>query len=182
MPDPTLSDAAKEAYALAPADEVVIDTLEIRHPDFVDEAGNPDSMWITTNQVEIEAPVEADAPVRGGETVTFRSLGFRFTLPRIEPGSGPEMEIGIDSTDRRIIELLDAAATDPRPIVMCYRPYLSNALEDGPQMAPPPSFVLSQVAAKGLVTSGRARVAIDLGGPFPRHVYTASAYPGLIGQ
>ena len=182
MPDPTLSDAAKEAYALAPDDEIVIDTLEIRHPTFIDDDGNLDSIWLTTNQADILALLEADAEVKGGQMVTFRSFGFRFTLPRVEPGSGPEMEISVDSTDRRIIEALDRAATDARQIVMCYRPYLSNVLDEGPQMIPPPSFVLSQAAAKGLTTRGRARVAIDLGGAFPRYVYTATEYPGLIGQ
>lgn len=182
MPDPTLSEAWKEAAALAVDGEEPIDTLEIRHPDFVDDDGNPDSIWITTNQEDVTAPVEDDAPVKGGEDVVFRSFGFTFRLARVEPGVAAEMEISVDSTDRRIVRALKAAATSSVQIVMCYRPYLSNDLEDGPQMIPPPTFVLSKAAVDSLRTTGRARVAIDLAGPFPRHVFTAIEYPGLIGQ
>ena len=182
MPDPTLTEAWKEAAALAPAGEEPVDTLEIRHPDFIDDDGNPDSIWITTNQTDVTAPIEDDAPVKGGQSVVFRSFGFTFKLARIEPGSGAEMEIAVDSTDRRIVAALDRAVVSSIEIVMCYRPYLSNDLEDGPQMIPSPSFVLSKASVRNLRTTGRARVAIDLAGPFPREVYTAIEYPGLIGQ
>ena len=40
MPDTTLSEALKEAYASAPSDVVLLHTLELRHPSFVDEQGN----------------------------------------------------------------------------------------------------------------------------------------------
>lgn len=182
MPDPTISEALAEAMAIAPDDEIVIDTLEIRHPSFIDENGNPDSIWITTNEVEIVAPVEDDAPVKGGEMITFRSFAFSFALGRIEPGSGAEIEIRVDNVDRRIIEALDRAVMEPTKIIMCYRPFLSSDLEGGPQMIPPPSYVLSQCSVDSFTCIGRARVAIDLAGPFPRYVYTATEYPGLIGQ
>ena len=41
MPDPALSQAIKEAYAAAPSDVVILHTLELRHPAFDDDAGNP---------------------------------------------------------------------------------------------------------------------------------------------
>lgn len=182
MPDPTISDALAEAMAIAPDDEVVIDTLEIRHPSFIDESGNPDSIWLTTNGVDVEAPIEDGAPVKGGLVITWRSFAFSFALARIEPGVGAEIEIRIDNTDRRIVEALDRAATEPTKIIMCYRPFLSNDLDGGPQMIPPPQYVLSQASAQVLAVTGRARVAIDLAGPFPRYRYTATEYPGLIGQ
>lgn len=182
MPDPTISDALAEAMALAPDDEIVIDTLEIRHPAFIDDDGNPDSIWLTTNEAEIEAAIEEGAAMKGGEMVIFRSFAFSLTLARIEPGVGAEIEIRVDNTDRRIVEALDRAATEPTKIIMCYRPYLSTDLVGGPQMIPPPEYVLSQAAAEALVVSGRARVAIDLAGPFPRYLYTATEYPGLLGQ
>jgi len=182
MPDPTVSEALAEAYAIAPDDEVVIDTLEIRHPNFVDDDGNPDSIWITTNEEEVSAPVEDDAPVKGGQTIIWRSFAFSFALGRIEPGSGAELAFKIDNIDRRIIENLDLAVVEPTKIIMCYRPFLSTDLDGGPQMIPPPSFVLSQCSVDSFSVTGRARVALDLAGAFPRHLYTATEYPGLIGQ
>ncbi|MDP1605016.1 MAG: DUF1833 family protein [Legionella sp.] len=182
MPDPTLTEAWKEAAALAPDGEIPIDTLELRHPDFVDDDGNPDSAWLTTNQTDITAPLEDDAPVKGGQDVVFRAIAFSFKLARIEPGSGAAMEIAIDSTDRRIVEALDRAVVSPIEIILCYRPYLSHDLEGGPQMIPPKTFVLSNAAVGTLRTTGRARVAIDLAGAFPRDFYTAVEYPGLLNQ
>lgn len=182
MPDPTVSEALAEAYAIAPADEVVIHTLEIRHPTFVDDDGNPDSIWLTTNEAEIPAPIEDAAPVKGGQTIIFRAFAFSFALGRIEPGSGAELAIRVDNVDRRIIENLDRAVVEPTKIIMCYRPFLSSDLEGGPQMMPPPAFVLSDCSVDSFTATGRARVAIDLAGAFPRHLYTATEYPGLIGQ
>ncbi len=182
MPDPTISDAYAEAIALAPADEVEIDTLEIRHPSFVDEAGNPDSIWITTNEVDIIAAVEANAPVKGGLMTLFRSLGFSFTLAGIQPGVGAEIEIRVDNVDRRIVRSIKQAAKEQTKIIMCYRPYLSSDLDGGPQMMPAPEYELRECDADSLNVIGRARVAIDLAGPFPRWFYTANEYPGLLGQ
>ena len=38
MPDAALSEALREAYASAPSNVVILHTLEIRHPDFKDDA------------------------------------------------------------------------------------------------------------------------------------------------
>ena len=45
MPDPALSEAIREAYAAAPADVVILHTLELRHPAFGDDDGNPSKKW-----------------------------------------------------------------------------------------------------------------------------------------
>lgn len=181
MPDPSVEQALKEAYATAPSDEVIIHTLELRHPAFTDDAGNPDSIWVTTNEVDVEATIEDDAPVRGGEAVTFLAFPFRFRLAPIENTAVQELELAIDAVDRRIIENLDAAASFGAKIQICYRPYLSSDLSE-PQMDPPPEFTLSSVKADSLSVTGRCRVDIDLDGAFPRRIYTAAEFPALIGQ
>lgn len=179
---PSYTEALAEAIALAPADEVIIDTLEIRHDTFVDDDGNPDSIWLTTNAEDVLAPIEESAPLKGGQTVKFLSFPFKFKLGRIEPGTGAELTIEIDGVDRRIIEALDRAIVEPTKIVMVYRVYLSSDLEDGPQRLPPDSFVLSECETTIAKVVGRARVELDMTGPFPRYLYTANEYPGLIGQ
>lgn len=182
MPDESLSPALAEAYALAPDDEVVLHTLEIRHPLFEDEEGNPDSIWLVANNEDIEAPIEADGPVRGGESAPFVAMPFTFTLAPIEPGATPEIQLGLDNVDRRIIENLDRAVTDGNRIVIAYRPYLASALDDGPQMDPVPTFELSDVKVDVLRARARARVAIDMRRAFPFRVYTATEFPGLVGR
>lgn len=41
MPNDVLQEAIKEAYASCPSDVFIYHTLEIKHPDFVDDDGNP---------------------------------------------------------------------------------------------------------------------------------------------
>lgn len=175
-----MKEALREAYAVAPADELIIATLEIRHPTFLGEDGLPDSAWVTTNEVDIQAGIEADAPVRGGETVTFRAMAFRFKLAPIEPTAKTELQLQIDNVSRLLVEQLDRAATDWRPVEMCFRPYLESDLAE-PQMLPPPTYTLSKVKVDRLTARATARVDMDFGGAFPRRVYTASEFPALIG-
>lgn len=181
MPDPSVTLAMKEAYTLAPADEVIIHTLELRHPAFTAENGSPDSIWVTVEENAVAATIEAAAPVRGGQVVTFVSFPFRFRLAPIENSAGQELEVAIDNVDRRIVENLDAAAAYGAKIQMCYRPYLASDLT-APQMDPPPVYTLSQVKVDPLTVTARARIDIDLNGAFPRHLYTATEFPALLGQ
>jgi hypothetical protein len=181
MPDPSMSDAIREAYATAPADDVVIHTLELRHPGFVDDDGNPDSIWVTTNNEDVVATIEADAPLKGGQAVTFRHFAFNFQLASIEAGTTPTLQVSLDAVDRRIVENLDLAIVQPTKIVMCYRPFLASDLGE-PQMIPPATFTLSDVKVDPLTVTAQARIDIDLDGAFPRRVYTAAEFPALIGQ
>lgn len=182
MPDPSLTDALAEAAALAPSDEVIRHTLEIRHPDFVDDAGHPDSLWITADTEGFSAPIEADAPVRPGETVTFTALAFTFALMPIEAGTTPEIEITVDGVNRAVVQHLDRAMESGQPIVVAYRPYLDTALGDGPQMDPVPTFELVDVTVGLSSVVLKARTGIDLRGAFPVRRYTITDFPGLAGR
>ena len=179
MPDPTMSEAMREAYAVAPSSRFVIDTLEIRHPSFIDDSGLADSIWLTTDGKDVTARLEAAAPVRPDQYVVFRSFAFRFKLARIEPGTGAELELLVDNVDRRIAQNINRASKGFVKTMMCYRAFMSDDLE-APSMTPR-SFVLSDCSANSLTVTAKARVAIDLLGAFPRYLYTANEYAGLIG-
>jgi len=179
---PSYTDALAEAIALAPAEEVIIDTLELRHETFVDDDGNPDSIWITTNAENVVAMIEDGAPVKAGQMVEFLSFPFKFKLGRIEPGTGAQLNVEIDGVDRRIVRAIQTAAKQPTKVVMVYRVYRATDLEDGPQRLPPDAYVLNECDANAGKVTGWARLEIDMTGPFPRYLYTANEYPGLIGQ
>lgn len=132
------------------------------------------------NTENIEAPVEDEAPVRGGETVTFVALQFEMTRPPIEAGATPEIEIAVDNVDRRIVENLDRANENPDRIVAVYRAFLASDLEAGSQILPPPDFELSEVKVDALKCRARARTSVDLRGAFPRMLYMARTHPGLV--
>lgn len=182
MPDPSLTDALAEAAALAPADEIIRHTLEIRHPDFRDDNGDLDSVWLVADTENLTAPLEDDAPVKAGEWVVFTALAFSFALAAIEPGTTPEIEITIDGVNRALIEYLDLAMASAKPISIAYRPYLDTALEDGPQMDPVPTFEVADITVGLTSVTIRARTGIDLRGAFPVRQYTLAEFPGLAGR
>jgi Domain of unknown function (DUF1833) len=68
----TLTEALAEVYASNPQDEVVLNTLELRHPTFVDDAGNPAPIRVVADYASATATLETDAPLNAGEAVSSR--------------------------------------------------------------------------------------------------------------
>ena len=178
MPDPSLSHAIREAYASAPTDVVILHTLEFRHPEFRDEAGNTTAIRVVRDQVDLDAKLEASAPANGGETVRFVAMAFDLELPPVDVTPVPEIVVTLDNVSREIVRHLDAAVQSQAMIEVTYRPYLSNDLA-GPQMDPPITLVLTEVEADVHRITARARM-MDIGNKtFPGRTYTATEFPGL---
>ncbi len=206
MPDPALEQAIREAYASAPADTVVLHTLELRHPAFVDDNGRPTAVRVVRNfadadrwralggekaqaaldalpadareRVGLVARLEADAPKAAGRMVPFIALAFDLELPPVDTAPVPEIAVTLDNVSREIVRHLDAAATSLERIEVTYRPYLSTDLE-GPQMDPPITLTLTEVEVDVFRATGRARM-LDIGNKaFPAETYTAKRFPGL---
>jgi len=178
MPDPSLSAAIREAYAAAPSDVVILHTLELRHPSFEDDAGNPTAIRVVRDHQDLTARLEASASLDGAVMVTFVALAFDLSLPPIDIAPVPEITVTLDNVSREIARHLDAAAVSQDKIEITYRPYLSTDLE-GPQMDPPITLVLTEVEANALQVTGRARM-LDIGNKtFPNETYTAKRFPGL---
>jgi len=206
MPDPALEQAIREAYAAAPSDTVILHTLELRHPAFVDDAGDASAIRVVRNfadqlswsgqggaeveavldalpadardRVGLVARLEADAPMDAGRMVPFIALGFELDLPPVDTAPVPEIAVTLDNVGREIVRHLDTAAESLQTIAITYRPYLSTDLE-GPQMDPPITLTLTEVEADVFRATGRARM-LDIGNrAFPGETYTASRFPGL---
>lgn len=182
MPDPDLDEALREAYASAPTsdDDIVVHTMEIRHPIFVDDDGNPTSIFIVHDFQDFSAALEAEAPVKGGETVDFVSFAFSFALAPIDTAPTPQIQVEIDNVGLEIVKQLDAAIVDGRPVLICYRPYL-NGDRSGPKMSNPPVFTLSDVTVDVFRITAKANTGVDMGFAFPRDLYKPTDFPGLIG-
>ena len=200
MTDPALKEALRRAYASAPAGEVTLHTLELRHPSFstpirvvrnfsgqerwLDQGGAEAEAALQNlsasdqNMVGLIARLEADAPVDAGQMVAWIALGFDMDLPPVESVPVPEITVTLDNVGREIITALDAAATSQDKIEVTYRPYLSTDLE-APQMDPPITLTLSDVEATPLTVTARARM-LDIGNQaFPGRTYKLSEFPGL---
>ena len=77
MPDVTLSEAIKEAYASAPADVVIYHTLEINHPAF------SEPIYVVRDYQDLNANLEDGTPV------TFLRLAFNLVKPEVSATGVP---------------------------------------------------------------------------------------------
>ena len=179
MTNEVLTEAIKEAYASAPSDVILLHTLELRHPNFVDEDGNKSAIRVVRDHQNLTATLEATAPLNAGEEVTFINYPFNFTLPSVDDKVNPEVKVTIDNVDRSIIRNIDLAAESSAVINLTYRPYLSNDLT-GPQYDPPLHLILTNITADVFKITGTARFGDLANLKFPKEVYEPSRFPGLV--
>lgn len=172
MPDFTLEDALTEAYASAPAAEVILHTIELRHPSFTQP------IRVVRDYSDFTCYLEADAPEDPSGEVTFVGMAFDFILPEVVKSTSPEIEISLDNVSGEIIGYLDAAAQTPDMIEVTYRPYLASD-PSGPQMNPPITLVIRSVTADVFRVKARAGFADLSNRKFPNEVYDAERFVGL---
>jgi hypothetical protein len=171
--------ALKEAYAANPSDDVVLDTIEIRHPAFVDDAGNPTAVRVVRGYDDIVATLEWSAPLDGGRAVKFIGAAFSFTLPGFKEGQIPQLQLTLDNASREITAHLEQAIGQTAPIEVTYRPYLYSDLS-APQMDPPISMLLTNVTVDVFQVTGTATLNDVHNWGFPSRVYDTTRFPGLL--
>lgn len=175
----TYKNAIAEAYASADVNEVPLDTLELRHPYFVDDNNNPTAIRIVRSYQNYALTLEPNAPVNGGQTVTFIGCAFDFQLPEQSDQATPELQISIDNVDRSMARYIELAAPSLVPIEVTYRPYLESDTS-APQMDPPFNFVLSKVVVDVFKISGTASTSDVTNWGFPNRIYMPQEFPGLV--
>lgn len=179
MADSSLSAALKEAYAAAPQNVVVLHTLELRHPSFIDDVGQPIALRVVMDHADLEAKLEDDAPQNAGEYVTFINFSFDMQPPNVEEVATPELVVTIDNVSREIEDNIAYAVASPYPVGITYRPYLSTDLTQ-PQMDPP-----LHLTSQGAIEVDDFRVTMratfgDMANrQFPNEDYTVERFPGL---
>ena len=173
MVNTLLSEAIREAYASAPADLVIIHTMELRHSTF---AGGV--IRIVQAHKDLEATLEASAPLNPSETVTFKAFAFQFTLPSISEQANPTVTLAIDNVDRSMLMNVEKTLGSDTTIKLTYRPYLSDDLS-GPQFDPPLHLEFVNISADVFRVTGKARFPDLTNIKFPRVLYTTANFPGL---
>lgn len=163
--NPSLSEAIKEAYAMAPADKSIIETLEIRHEGSY-------SIYITRGFIPVDLRLET------GATKTFQPIGFEFSLPKNSDTGGQSLDITIDNTDCVVSDFIVAAKESMKPVQIIYRPYLSSDLTT-PQMNPPLMLYLKNVSINIKTVSAEATFVDVVNRRFPNDYYTIGRFPGL---
>jgi hypothetical protein len=173
MPDSTLSAALAEAYASAPTNEVILHTLELRHPAFTQP------LRVVNDHATLTATLEASAPVDASQVVEFAAFAFRFTLPDVQSTGMPELEIEIDNVSAEVVTYMDQAANSTQLIEVTYRPYLVSDTS-APGMDPPLHLVLHDVEVDVFAIRGRASFGDYGNRQFPGQSYDGQRFPGLI--
>lgn len=173
MPDPTLSAALKEAYASAPTDDVLYDTLEIWHENFTAP------IYVVRDFHDLTATIEAGAARNAGTAVTFVGFAFDIVPPEVDSAGVPQCVIEIDNVSREILANIEAAMGSTSSITVIYRAYLSSDLS-GPENDPPLELQIMSITADPF----RVRAVAGFGSltnmRFPRLDYSADVFPGLI--
>jgi len=171
------SDDLRDYVFSADPDVAVIDTLEFRNPAFLDEGGNVVPIRVANRRDDFTARLEADAPVNGGENVTFLACAFEGQLPESSDQSPPVFQIAVSNAARVLMPWLDKAADSADPLFMTYRAYLSDDLT-APQFVMD-GFTIKSVVAGMLQVTASAGFEDFLNTPFGKKLYTLTDFPGL---
>lgn len=166
MPNSALQDAIKEAYAVAPANKTVIDTLEVR------QTGVQDPIYLARTRQTFIAVTEESIEV------TFQPCGFQFSLPPENEEGFRSLNVAIDNVSRLVRPFVEAAKGSRVPVEAIYRPYLSDDLTQ-PQMIPPLLLYLKDLSINTFQVTGRATFMDLVNKRFPLELYTRMRFPTL---
>jgi hypothetical protein len=163
-----LSEAIREAFAIAPAHVVVYHTLEVR-------------------QEGVQAPVfmvQSHQPLQAYDEnqnfIFFEPVGFQFSLPPSNKEGFRSLNVAIDNVSQRLVNFVETAKSQPVAVEMVYRPYLSTDLSK-PQMIPPLVLYLKDLRITPSEVVGRATFMDLVNKKFPSELYTRSRFPTLGG-
>lgn len=163
----TLSEALKEAYASAPSNDAIIETLQISHPSL--PGGD---IYLAKNNDDIDLALE-DSSV-----VTFEGAGFQIALPAKADTGLSQLSIKIDNIDQRVSDFINSAKNFTTPVEVTYRVYLSSD-PTTVQNDPPLILYLSDVKITLFDVTGTANFADLVNKKFPSEIYKRSRFPSL---
>lgn len=186
--DDIWAQAIQEAYASAPTSEVVLHTLELRHPSFTDDGGALTAVRVVLDHGEEHEvagvvtfghylTLEDDAPVQAGQSVLFQACAFGVSLPEQREGSLPSLEIELDNVTREIMEHLEGAVGQRAPVEVTYREWLSSD-RTAPQFSLG-GLTMKSVKSNALRVTGTAQFSDLINRTFPSRVYRPEEFRGL---
>jgi len=172
MPDTTLSQALKEAYASAPANIVIYHTLELNHPAFTTP------IRVVRDYVDLIATLEPTAPINPSEVVTFIGFSFDFTKPEVSSTGVPQITITMDNVDRSIVANIEAALGSTEMVTVIYREFISTDLSS-PQNDPPLQLTITNIVADVFKVTATAGFPNLQNKRFPTTEYSPEVFVGL---
>jgi hypothetical protein len=161
-----LSEAIKEAYAVAPAHVVIIHTLEFQ------QQGVQDAVFISQSRQGIVALDE------NGLEKSFLPCGFQFTLPGSTEEGFRSLNLTVVNIDRRVTDFVKTSLTQDVPVKAIYRPYLNTDLTQ-PHWNPPIVFFLENAQISPMQVTARATPMDIVNAKFPNELYDRARFPTL---
>lgn len=173
MPDSTLTQALKEAYAVAPNNTVAYHTLEIYHPAFTTP------IRVVRDFVDLTATLESTAPRNPSTAVTFTGYAFDIVPPEVSTIGVPQCQIQIDNVSREITANLELAIPTSTPIQVIYRMFISTDLS-APQNNPPMILTITSISVDVFKVTATATFGDLVNKKFPSVIYDINTFPGLV--
>ena len=174
----TQSEAFAEAAHFGGEDPVLF-TLAFYHSLIVDETGQQVAVYVVNDFEPLTATLEADAPLDGGEEVTFQPVPMEITLPEeIDASNAGTVQITIGNATRLLAPHLEAVAASMEPVEVIARVYLASDLT-APHETPPLRVVLRGATANATAVTATAGFGDVANRRFPRVDYTRAEFPGL---
>lgn len=161
-----MSKALEIVYASAPADEVPILTLEIKHPTFEGGAIR------TCNGFE-----DHICTLETGETVTFEASGLDVSLPARNASGRQNLTFAIENVTGRAERAIRDAQEAGGQIEVIFRTFLAS--DKSTPAEPPLKMVAVSPVFQGSALQVTASYADVIDYAWPRDRYTTSFSPGL---
>jgi len=175
----SITEALAEVYAANPKGETVLDTLEFRHPTFIDDSGNPAPIRVVADYNDLTATLEPDAPLNAGQSVTFIAVAFQFAMPSMEEGQAPQVDIIVDGASGEMIAHLESAVTQTAQIEVTHRRFLASNPAAGPQDGEPLTLYIASAQVTLTRVTATATLTDIHNSPYPSDVYRPDVFPGL---
>ncbi|QTD91754.1 DUF1833 family protein [Burkholderia anthina] len=176
----TISEALAEVYASNPEDDFVLNTLEIRHPTFIDDDGNPTAIRVVADHEPLTAMLEDDAPMNAGQSVRFEAMAFGFALPSTEEGQAPQLSVKLDGVSREAVGHLENAIGQTEQIEVTHRRFLAADPAAGPQDGEPLTLYAGVATANLTQVEMTATLTDVHNKAFPNRIYSPSVFVGLV--
>jgi hypothetical protein len=151
-------------YASAPASEVLIPTIEIRH------ASMP-TVYLTVGFKDVTATLE-DA-----STVTFIATGMDISLPEKDASGNQSLIFAIDNITGEAQRFVDTALEAGGEMLLIYREYLASDLTT--PASTPKTLNIIGGTFEGGTFQAEASYYDMLNTAWPRDRYTADFAPGI---
>jgi hypothetical protein len=151
-------------YASAPADEVILHALELRHP-------TAPSTYICGGFADVTATLET------GEAVLFRGMAIDVALPPEDASGNQSLMFAIDNVVDAAQGFIDSAMEAGGEVVLVLRKYLMSDLSQPAEL--PLEMPVIGGAFEGSTLQVRAALHDLLNTAWPRERYTADYSPGV---